>query len=158
MNLQDHLTIAGRLTLRRYALDGTLVEEVRGHNDITLAGRELVARLFNRDLADTRISRISTMVVGSDDHPFNPQDKELGNRVDAVPISKIEDVSVTDKDGRPRMMLRLVGELGEKQGNGELREAGLFTDDEKVMYNRVVFKPVNKSPEFKLTLVWEITF
>jgi hypothetical protein len=56
------------------------------------------------------------------------------------------------------MMLRLTGELGEDECNGELREAGLFTAKDEVMYNRVTFKPVNKSSEFKLTLVWEITF
>ena len=41
--------------------------------------------------------------------------------------------------------------------NAELREAGLFTED-GVMYNRVTFDTITKSDQFKLTLVWEITF
>jgi hypothetical protein len=62
-----------------------------------------------------------------------------------------------DATGRARVLLRLIGELGEDNANDTLREAGLFTDD-NVMYNRVTFDTVTKSKQFKLTLVWEILF
>ncbi|HET7462024.1 MAG TPA: hypothetical protein VFJ82_12280 [Longimicrobium sp.] len=158
MSIREDLDIAGRLTLRMYGADGRLAEERVAHNDITLKGRELVARLFNADLAATDIPRVSRIVVGGDDHAFNPNDKGLGKRVGSTRITSIAEEDVTDGSGKPRKLLRLTGELGEKDSNAELREAGLFTENEELMYNRVTFKPINKSAEFKLTLVWEITF
>lgn len=159
MSIREDLTIAGRLTLRMYsAADGRLAEERVAHNDITLKGRELVARLFNADLAATDIPRVSRIVVGGDDHAFNPADTALGKRVGSTRISSIVEETVTDSGGKPRKLLRLTGELREQDSNAELREAGLFTENEELMYNRVTFKPINKSAEFKLTLVWEITF
>jgi hypothetical protein len=158
MSLREDLNIAGRLTLRLHTADGRLAEERVAHNDITLKGRELVARLFNAQLSATDIPRVSRIVVGSDDHPFNAQDTALGRRVGSTRITTITEETVTDGTGRPRKLLRLTGELREQDSNAELREAGLFTDGEELMYNRVVFKPINKSAEFKLTLVWEITF
>ncbi|HEU4561836.1 MAG TPA: hypothetical protein VFS20_28685 [Longimicrobium sp.] len=155
--LREDLNIAGRLTLRLHAADGQVADERVAHNDITLKGRELVARLFNADLAATDIPRVSRIVVGSDDHAFNAQDTALGARVGATAITSYAEETVNDGT-RQRKLLRLTGELGEKDCNAELREAGLFTDGEELMYNRVVFKPINKSAEFKLTLVWEITF
>jgi len=158
MSIREDLNIAGRLTLRMYGADGRLAEERVAHNDITLKGRELVARLFNADLAATDIPRVSRIVVGGDDHAFNPADTALGKRVGSTKITSIAEETVTDSGGKPRKLLRLTGELREQDSNAELREAGLFTENEELMYNRVTFKPINKSAEFKLTLVWEITF
>lgn len=159
MSLREDLNIAGRLTVHVHAADGTLVDERHATNDITIAGRELVASLFNRDKAREEIPRISRICVGGDDTPFDPKHKDLVKPVGCTDIASIEEVAVTDGANRPRRMLRLVGELGEKECNGELREAGLFTAGAgAVMYNRVVFKPINKTADFKLTLVWEITF
>lgn len=158
MSIREDLSIAGRLTLRLTDAAGRVAEERVAHNDITLRGRELVARLFNAQLAATDIPRVSVIGVGSDDHAFNPADTALGRRVGSTRVTSIAEETVTDGTGRPRKLLRLTGELGEKDCNDELREAGLFTDNEELMYNRVTFKPINKSTEFKLTLVWEITF
>ena len=47
--------------------------------------------------------------------------------------------------------------LDQNEANGALTEAGLFTED-NVMYNRVVFLPINKTSDFQLTLIWEIVF
>ena len=45
------------------------------------------------------------------------------------------------------------------EANGALTEAGLFNAAAAgVMYNRVVFPPINKTADFKLTLIWEIIF
>jgi hypothetical protein len=155
MSLTEHQGIAGRLTLRLYsAASGALVEERTAHNDITIHGRQLVARLFNPQNAATPIARISRICVGGGDRAFNAQDNDLAAKIGGTPIRKVEEDTVAG----PRRLLRLIGELGEKDCNGELREAGLFTEEEDVMYNRVIFKPINKSAEFKLTLVWEITF
>lgn len=155
MSIRDDLNIAGRLTLRLCTPDGRLVEEVTAHNDITLAGRALVASLFNHDKAADPIARVSKMKVGQSGQVFNADQTALGQEVAETDITSIEEVP--NPGGASRMMLRLTGELPEDANLGPLQEAGLFTDD-GVMYNRVTFDTITKSDKFKLTLVWEITF
>lgn len=154
---REDLNIAGKLTLRKTTLDGTLVEEIQAHNDITLAGRNLVARLFNKESAALSISRVSKIGVGRSQNKFDPKATTLGEAVGETPVSRIETSEVVDPSGRLRVLLRLIGELGENDCNDALREAALFTED-NVMYNRVAFDTVTKSKQFKLTLVWEILF
>ncbi len=157
MTFRDDLNLAGRLTLQLRAPDGRLLEETTAHNDITINGRNLVSRLFNRDQAGADIKRVTKIKVGGSQAAFDPRQTGLGQLVGETPIVRIEPVEMVDPSGRPRMMLRLTGELGEDDLNAELREAGLFTED-GVMYNRVTFDTITKSNQFKLTLVWEITF
>lgn len=163
MSLHETLDIAGRLTLRLHTPDGRVVDERVAHNDITIHGRSLVARLFNVK-TESEPPRVSRMCVGSNGDPFDAQKNALGAVVDCVPIATVEETTVTDAGSKPRRRLRITGELGTGQGNGELREAGLFTAKDnanpaaEIMYNRVTFKPINKSPEFQLTLVWDILF
>lgn len=158
MNTREDLNIAGQLTLRKTTLDGQLVEEITVHNDITTPGRSLVAQLFNRDNAAVKTSRVSKIHVGRSKAAFDPKQNAMVDKVGETPISRIETSEVVDSSGRPRVLLRLIGELGENDCNDTLQEAGLFTDDNKVMYNRVTFDTVTKSKQFKLTLVWEIMF
>ncbi|HEX5869039.1 MAG TPA: hypothetical protein VFY65_01415 [Longimicrobium sp.] len=157
MSLHETLDITGRLTLRMHAPDGRVVDERVAHNDITVHGRELVARLFNATV-QAEVPRVSRMCVGSGDRKFAETDNALVAPVGCTPITSVEESTVTDANGKTRHRLRITGELGEKDCNGELREAGLFTARDEVMYNRVTFKPINKSPEFQLTLVWDILF
>ena len=157
MSFRDDLNLAGRLTLQLRAPDGALIREVAAHNDITIHGRNLVARLFNPDQVGADIKRVTKIGLGSSQATFDPRQTALGQRVGETPIVRIEPVEIVDTSGRPRMILRLTGELGEDDLNAELREAGLFTAD-GVMYNRVTFDTITKSNQFKLTLVWEITF
>lgn len=157
MLTREDLHIAGKLTLRKATLDDRLVEEVTANNDITLAGRDLIARLFNKDNKNVQIGRVSKIQVGRSQNAFDPEQPALLDRVGETPVSRIEISEVVDATGRPRKMLRLIGELGENDCNDALQEAGLFTED-NVMYNRVTFDTVTKSKQFKLTLVWEIMF
>jgi hypothetical protein len=165
MMITDDLNIAGRLTIRKYTRDNQFVDEVTVHNDITLNGRDLVARLFNHNKATDAIKRVSKIRLGSSQTAFDPQQTNLSDPVKnttdgqdwETDIQKIEPIQIQDAQGKPRIMLRLTGELGEQDCNDELREAGLFTED-GVMYNRVTFDVITKSDQFKLTLVWEITF
>lgn len=158
MNTRETLDIVGQLTVQKYDLDGQLVEEISQHNDITLDGRKLVARLFNPKLVeadDDKIKRISSIHLGESNRAFKNNQNGLVQPVGQTPISSIDEIV---KDGS-RIVLRIVGELDENNCNGTLREAGLFTDDETpLMYNRVVFPPISKTDQFKLTLIWEITF
>jgi hypothetical protein len=156
MKMADHLHIAGRLTIRKYTTDGSLVEKKTVANDITTAGRLLVARLFNKDEKPDATRRVSKIHLGTSQDSFNADQKALLAKIGETDITRIaaSEVSVSNV---PRVMLRLAGELGEQACNGQLREAGLFTAD-GVMYNRVTFDTITKSDQFKLTLVWEITF
>lgn len=156
--MRDDMNITGRLTIYKYTLDGQLVEQRQSHNDITLAGRDLVARLFNTKLANEPIARVSQMRVGSSADDFNPKHAGLVQPIgDAIALGAIEDFTTSDAQGRLRKMLRIAVELNESQGNGDLREAGLFTSDD-VMYNRVVFDTISKTNMFRLSLFWEIIF
>jgi hypothetical protein len=158
MNTREDLNIAGQLTLRKTTLDGQLVQEITVHNDITLEGRRLVAQLFNKDNAAVNTSRVSKIQVGRSKSSFDPKQNVMVDKVGETPITSITPSEVLDSSSRPRLMLRLVGELGENDCNDALQEAGLFTEDGKVMYNRVTFDTVTKSKQFKLTLIWEIMF
>ncbi|MEN8218505.1 MAG: hypothetical protein ABFS56_19480 [Pseudomonadota bacterium] len=157
--MTEDLNIAGRLTIKKYTPDNQLIDEISVHNDITIDGRELIARLFNKDIQGD-IKRVSKIRLGRSQDKFNAQQHKLldpvTNTTDGqiwqTDISKIEQSQVQE-----RIILRLTGELGEDDCNDELREAGLFTADD-VMYNRVTFDTITKSNQFKLTLVWEITF
>ncbi len=153
--------ILGKLTIQKYDLNGNLVEETVAHNSITKAGRRLVADLFrfniNDDKAD-KIKRITMMHVGDSPAAFDADHTALQGYIEKMKVVPDENdpISVTNEG---RIKLRLISELGEGDGNGALQEAGLFTDDETpIMYNRVTFKTINKSDQFKLTLIWELTF
>ena len=159
MHVHEDLDLTGRLTICRTTPDGRRTRAVRVPNAITRHGRQLVARLFNHDKTGDPIQRVSKMQVGSSGKAFDPADEALGSPIeDPIDVQQIEEIEITDPTtGRPRVMLRLTAELGEDDHIGELREAGLFTDD-GLMYNRVVFDTITKSDQFKLTLIWEITF
>ena len=155
--MRDHLSIQGRLTIRKHNLSGDLVDEVSVHNDITLAGRHLVGNLFNKDSAN--IARVTKIVMGRSDAPFSEDATAIGDKVGETDVkTPLEVAEVLDPvSGRKRVTLRLYGELKEADCNDVLKEAGLFTSD-NVMYNRVTFGAITKTDQFKLTLVWEITF
>ena len=157
MSLRESLELAGRLTLRMSDREGRVVHEAVAHNDITIHGRDLVARLFNAELAATPIPRVTQIGLGSGGGAFDPEANGLERELGFTPITTFENETVVE-GGRSRKRLRLTGELAEGDVNGELREAGLFTEDGKVMYNRVTFATITKTDQFKLTLVWEITF
>jgi len=162
MNISENQGIAGKLIIKKYDLNGALQERVSAGNDITKNGRDLVARLFNADLAtwDTvnkvpTVKRVTKVKLGTSDKAFDPAHTSLQG-----PVKEWETkiVSIDKKDASDsRVMLTIKGELDESQCNGEIKEAGLFTDDD-VMYNRVTFGAINKSDQFRFTLIWEITF
>ncbi|HWK88982.1 MAG TPA: hypothetical protein VNP72_03280 [Longimicrobium sp.] len=152
MSLHESQEISGRLTLRLHAPDGRVAHEQTVSNEITPQGRALVAQLFNKEMAATPIARVSQIGLGRSGEKLKAGATTLVDPLGMTPVRSIEQVP-----REPRTVLRLTGELAEKEMNDALQEAGLFTDD-GVMYNRVTFAPINKSEQFKLTLVWEITF
>lgn len=156
MRLNDFIDMKGRLRIRMEDRAGKVAFEMEADNDIVLTGRDLVARLFINEAIDP----ISHLAVGTGNAAVNPEsDEKLDNelfRKEIMPIDPTEHLTDTE-DGKKKVFVS--AELDFVEGNGALTEAGLFNSDtDGVMYNRVVFAPVNKTEDFKLVLVWEIVF
>ena len=158
----DALDIKGRLTLRLHNAEGALVEETTANNAIMLSGRDLVAKLFLGEVAKPAFH----IAVGSNSNPINVENTKLGDEkfrkaVRAVVLANDLTVVGTGDDRRSRLVLSADLDFNEPPAAAALTEAGIFTGadvNNSVMYNRVVFAPVNKTSAFKLTLVWELLF
>jgi hypothetical protein len=165
MNLSEALDIRGQLTLQKRDARDRLIDVIHAQNSIVLTGRELVAKLFIKEVKDT-IKPVSHVAVGTGTAAVSPQDSKLATELFRKAINPIDvgrDLqSVEQADGSIRKKVMITADLDLKEAIGGLTEAALFTGDPKdtsaVMYNRVVFPVINKSADFKLTLIWEILF
>jgi len=156
MAIQDTMDIKGSLTIQKRDLNNQLVEEIRANNTIVTSGRRLVAQLFSKDFKDT-IKPVSQIAIGGNDKAVSDDDLQLAQEIFRKNIKPIKDSDLVLLPDSKRIKLTITADLQAGEGNGELKEAALFNED-KVMYNRVIFKPINKTPDFTLTLIWEITF
>ncbi|REJ51382.1 MAG: hypothetical protein DWQ58_13740 [Microcystis aeruginosa TA09] len=156
MAIQDTMDIKGSLTIQKRDLNNQLVEEIRANNTIVTSGRRLVAQLFSKDFKDT-IKPVSQIAIGGNDKAVSDDDLQLAQEIFRKKINPIKDSDLVLLPDSKRIKLTITADLQAGEGNGELKEAALFNED-KVMYNRVIFKPINKTPDFTLTLIWEITF
>jgi hypothetical protein len=161
MKLNDSIDMKGRLTLRLSDRDGNLVREIAADNDIVLTGRDLVAKMF----AKVAIDPISHIAVGTGTTAVAPgTDTALNTEVFRKPIAVIDPAKdITAVGGKMRVVITTELDNSEPPLGGAasvaLTEAGMFNAATGgVMYNRVVFPAVNKTADFKLTLVWEILF
>lgn len=155
MAIQDTMDIKGSLTIQKRDLNNQLVEEIHANNTIVTSGRRLVAQLFSKDFKDT-IKPVSQIAIGGNDKAVSDDDLQLAQEIFRKKINPIKDsdlVVLPDK----RIKLTITADLQAEEGNGELKEAALFNEDQ-VMYNRVIFKPINKTTDFTFTLIWEILF
>ncbi len=157
MPIADHMNIQGYVTMQLQDSRQQLVETIRVKNKIVTDGRELVARQF----AGENIAKVSHLAVGtggleSADQPETvlTNNEELQDEVYRRPIDTTE--VLPHEDG---WKVVLTTTLPAGEANAALTEAGLFNgEDTAKMYNRVTFKPINKSENFTLTLKWEIIF
>ncbi|GCA94525.1 hypothetical protein [Microcystis aeruginosa] len=156
MAIQDTMDIKGSLTIQKRDLNNQLVEEIHANNTIVTSGRRLVAQLFSKDFKDT-IKPVSQIAIGGNDKAVSDDDLQLAQEIFRKNIKPIKDSDLVLLPDSKRIKLTITADLQAGEGNGELKEAALFNED-KVMYNRVIFKPINKTPDFTLTLIWEITF
>ncbi|MCA2504108.1 MAG: hypothetical protein IM550_11965 [Microcystis sp. M54BS1] len=156
MAIQDTMDIKGSLTIQKRDLNNQLVEEIHANNTIVTSGRRLVAQLFSKDFKDT-IKPVSQIAIGGNDKAVSDDDLQLAQEIFRKKINPIKDSDLVLLPDSKRIKLTITADLQAEEGNGELKEAALFNAD-KVMYNRVIFKPINKTKDFILTLIWEITF
>jgi hypothetical protein len=157
MKLNDGIDMKGRLTLRLENRAGELVQEIAANNDIVLTGRELVAHLF----ANIKVDPISHIAVGTDGTgAVAPKtDVKLAAEFFRKAINPIDATQISATGDRVHVMV--TAELGLDEANAVLTEAAIFNHKDLntgIMYNRVIFPPVTKTKDFKLTLVWEIMF
>lgn len=156
MILNDSINPIGRLTLQLRNRQDELVSECAANNDIVLTGRDLVAKMFINE----PIAPVSHVAVGTGPAPTDPGvTSALGSELFRKAINTVNPAQhlTTTQDGKKKVLISV--DLDFNEGNGALTEAGLFNAaNAGVMYNRVVFPPVNKTIDFKLTLIWEITF
>lgn len=167
MLMTDTLDIKGNLTIQKISGDHQIIETIHARNNIMIDGRDLVAKLFIKQPVET----ISYFAVGSGSNPNSvlANGKELNQEIfrkklpDLTP-ENLQTITLTDeKDGKiERIKLSIKADLETGEANVTLTEAALFTgdkgDENPIMYNRVVFHPIAKTADFKLTLVWEIVF
>ncbi|MCK6562920.1 hypothetical protein HUU39_11600 [candidate division KSB1 bacterium] len=159
MKPSESIDMKGRLTLQKRNAAGELVEQVAADNSIMLSGRELVARMFIHKAIDPPIDPISYVAVGTGTTAVDPANTQLQTELFRKPINTIDPTQHVTTTSDKKIKLTISAELDFNEANGALTEAGLFNAaNAGVMYNRVVFDPINKSTDFKLTLIWEIVF
>lgn len=143
---------------------GTVVAERREHNTVMATGARLIADLF----AGTG-SPITHMGVGTNDD--TPEDVRVtaltnGSGDDGplvggttTPIAASA-FTATLVEERRVVQVRVRATLPNDAAVGRIREAGLLAQGEgdPVLYNRVVFAPVDKGDDHELTLFWEVEF
>jgi hypothetical protein len=139
----------GQPALRVFAAEAG----VRGNElKVRLAreGRKLSAAVEapgeREELSDFRLEEASSLA--SRLVRFEPRAKEAPAPAGPVQLSGGRDVSVL-----------LSATFGYDDCNGRVCEAGLFNASEGgVMYNRVVFPEMRKTPSLSLTIAWRISF
>ncbi len=156
MKLTESIDPIGRLTVQIRDAQSELVSEFAANNAIVLTGRDIVLRRFIGQVIDP----VSHVAVGTGTVATNPlADSTLGTELFRKSINPIDPSLHITTTGDGKKKVTLSCDLDFNEGNGAITEAGLFNAGSNgVMYNRVVFPPVNKTIDFKLTLIWEITF
>lgn len=153
------------LQVRLTAPDGTVLADRRAHNTVLTGGARLIASLFAGTGAP-----ITHMGVGnSDADPDDVDIQSLTNDAvrDGAPLAgetsaalPAEAFTTTVVPERRVIQVRVRGTLPPAAAVGRIREAGLVSrrDADSVLYNRVVFAPIDKGDDHELTLFWEVDF
>lgn len=157
MGNSERQGMKGRLTLVLRDELGRVVEQRVVDNLITDAGRGFVARYFTGVLqgAPKLFIAVGTGKKGgaTTTNPPAATDTALSQQVDRAEAT----VAVKDNVATVTATLRAAGG-GAVQ---PLEEAGIqieLSGQPPVLYNRVTFAVVNKSPNMEMTLSWEVTF
>jgi len=145
----------GRLTLTIHTPDGRLVDRREARNLVVKGGAQLIAGLFSGKLS-TPIDRVrvgfgkASAAVASDrldapqPHPENLQ----------APLTK--DNFTVDVTGETAVSVRVSAPFTPTADVAGVTEAGLFAGE--VLYNQVVFEPINLSTGHVITFFWQIDF
>jgi len=143
---------------------GAVVDERRAHNTVMATGARIVADLFagvgspithmgvgTADAAPEDVGVTALTNGGGDDAPLT------GSTLAPIASSAFTATLVPE---RRVVQVRVRATLPPDAAVGRIREAGLVSqgDGDPVLYNRVVFAPVDKGDDHELTLFWEVEF
>ncbi len=150
------LEMKGRLTLQKRNTSDQVIGEIKTNNSIVLTGRDLVAKMFINETIDP----ISHVAVGTGTSVVDPAtDTQLNSEIFRKEINDVDPTQHMSTTPENKKKVIITAELDFNEANEALTEAGLFNADAVgIMYNRVVFPAINKTTDFKLTLIWEIIF
>ncbi len=156
MGSMERHGMSGRLTLVLRDAEGREVDRREVQNLITDAGRAFVAGYFTGVLQGAPRLFIAVGTGKRDGatltNPPAAGDKALTNQVDRA------EATVAVKGSVATVTATLRAGSGTTQA---LEEAGIqveLSGQPPVLYNRVTFSVVNKSPNMEMTLSWEVTF
>jgi hypothetical protein len=146
---------------------GAVVEVREAKNSVMRAGAELIASLF----AGKATAGITHMAVGTssdeESDSFNTgalaNDDEEGTPALTGGIETAigtSDFTLETDTARKVVRVRVRATLPNAAAVGTMREAGLMAKGgtTPVLYNRVVFAPIEKKNDHELTMFWEVTF
>jgi hypothetical protein len=145
--------------------EGEVVCSRRASNTVMQGGAQLIADLFSGSG-----TAITHMGVGTNDE--DPDDVLVESLTNAAtgesePLDGATEGAIaadafssTVIPDRRVVQVRVRGTLPDDAAVGLIREAGLLagSGDSAVLYNRVVFAPIDKRDDHELTLFWEVEF
>jgi hypothetical protein len=136
--------------------EGELVALREVHNSVLRSGADMLARLFSRQGLG-----ITHMAVGISDAPESEAfaTAALTNATEVAIAPEAFQVDPPDPVKRV-VRVRVRATVPPAGAVGTIREAALVSRSENsaVLYNRVVFAPVEKANDHELTLFWEVGF
>jgi hypothetical protein len=145
-----------RLRIELRTKEGELVALRDAHNSVLRSGADMLARLFSRQGLG-----ITHMAVGSSDAP-ETEAFTTAALTDATEVTIApEAFQVDPPDPVKRVVrVRVRATVPPADAVGTIREAALVSRSENsvVLYNRVVFAPIEKANDHELTLFWEVGF
>lgn len=162
--MRERSSPTGRLTIRLIdPRTGAIEHEQRVDNLVTLAGRRILGDLL-RGAVDLRTSGSIRIAAGWSDplsEPSLAQTALTQQRIEAEAISGEPVVRVIGNESRVVTTFMATFDADFSSQDIELNEAGirLVPDGQApVLYNRVVFGTITKSPALQMTLSWEVIF
>lgn len=154
--MRESHALAGRLAVTLLDAAGRVVEERRANNLITAAGRALLGRLLSGGV-QLDASQVA-VAIGTGTAAPSVADTALAARVGAAPASAAPPVA----DGGQMMVTVAATFLGAGLAQTQaVSEAGIEltpAGGAPVLYNRVTFPPINRTPNLDMTLTWEVLF
>lgn len=153
--MREYHALAGILTITLRDEAGRVVDECRADNLITNAGRALLGQLLTGGV-QLDASKLF-IAIGTGNAPAKVEDTALAARVGAETAKATQPVA----DGaQMKVTVSATYEGAKVTGTQAVCEAGIELEGPKgrILYNRVVFPPINRTTTLDMTLSWEVLF
>ncbi len=143
---------------------GRVLAERHAHNTVMASGAQLIAALFSGSGRPVTHMAVGTSDADADDVTITALTNDdangaplAGETTAALPATAFTTTTIPE---RRVVRVRVRGTLPAAAAVGAIREAGLMSvsDNGTVLYNRVVFAPIEKGADHELTLFWDVDF